>query len=193
VVVFFDEMDALAQRRAEGIDVVRQFLTTSMLPKLTRLHDDARVIFFMATNHQRNFDDAIKRPGRFDLLICMGPPPWSEKLKHLEEFWPKGENKSGLDAVRKKLSGFVPDNHKLLPTLDLFTFSEFKSFLESIRRGARLKEAVELMQELEFIKKVEDWGEKRIALRPQTEQTPTGELSLRDEYSLVDKDASLRQ
>src|SRR5262249_42113722 len=30
-VVFFDEMDALAQKREEGIDVTRQFLTTSML------------------------------------------------------------------------------------------------------------------------------------------------------------------
>ena len=34
-VVFFDEMDALAQKREEGIDVTRQFLTTSMLPKLS--------------------------------------------------------------------------------------------------------------------------------------------------------------
>jgi hypothetical protein len=48
-VVFFDEMDALARKRAPGLDVFRQFLTTSMLPKLSRLHDDARVLFFMAT------------------------------------------------------------------------------------------------------------------------------------------------
>lgn len=193
VVVFFDEMDALAQKRAEGIDVVRQFLTTSMLPKLSRLHDDSRVIFFMATNHQRNFDDAIKRPGRFDLLLCMGPPPWNEKLKHLEEFWPKGESKRGLDSVRNKLSGFVPDNHELIPTLNLFTFSEFKSFLDSIRSGGSLRQAIELMQDSQFTAKVKDWGEKRITLRPQTEQTPTGELSLLDEYNLVDKNASLRQ
>jgi len=49
------------------------------------------------------------------------------------------------------------------------------------------------MQEAEFIAKIKDWGEKRITLRPQTEQMPTGELSLIDEYNLVDKNASLRQ
>ena len=50
-VIFFDEMDALAHSRTDtAIDVTRQLLTTSMLPKLSRLHGDRRVLFFMATN-----------------------------------------------------------------------------------------------------------------------------------------------
>jgi SpoVK/Ycf46/Vps4 family AAA+-type ATPase len=39
-----------------------------MLPKLSMLHDEGQVLFFMATNHQRNFDEAIKSPGRFDVI-----------------------------------------------------------------------------------------------------------------------------
>ena len=85
VLVFFDEMDALVQTRDGGahLDVFSQFLTTTMLPKLTRLHDAARVIFVMATNYQDRFDAAIKRSGRFDLLLCMGPPQLREKLDRL--------------------------------------------------------------------------------------------------------------
>ena len=85
VVVFFDEMDALVQTREGGshLDIESQFLTTTMLPKLTRLYDQARVLFFMATNYQERFDPAIKRPGRFDLLLCMGPPTLKDKTERL--------------------------------------------------------------------------------------------------------------
>lgn len=110
-VVFFDEMDALAQRRGEQVDVTRQFLTTSMLPKLSRLHDASRVLFFMATNHLRSFDEAITRPGRFDLLVHVRPPLWSDKVKHLESMWP-GRKRKDLQKTwpaeqRKKDQEFV--------------------------------------------------------------------------------------
>src|SRR5262249_51787126 len=86
VVVLFDEMDALVQKRkdedktSERLDVTRQFLTTSMLPKLSKLYERGGVLFFMATNYQSEFDEAIKRPRRFDLLLCMAPPPWRAKV-----------------------------------------------------------------------------------------------------------------
>ena len=90
VVVFFDEMDALMQSRAGiGLDTPTQFLTTSMLPQLTTLHDKGRVVFLMATNYQSKFDPALKRAGRFDLLLCMGPPMLSQKLKRLNVFFPE--------------------------------------------------------------------------------------------------------
>src|SRR5437868_415600 len=109
----FDEMDALAQRRVEHLDVTRQFLTTSMLPKFSTLHDHAQVLFFMATNHQHYFDDAIKRPGRFDLLICMGPSLWEEKLNGLGELWvgPGGSNED-IEVVKGKLSSWVGERDK---------------------------------------------------------------------------------
>jgi ATPase family associated with various cellular activities (AAA) len=75
VVVLFDEMDALGQTREEKqnkerLDAVRQLLTTSMLPKLSALHDRKQVLFFMATNHREGLDPAIVRAGRFDILLC---------------------------------------------------------------------------------------------------------------------------
>src|SRR4029077_13301571 len=83
VVILFDEMDALVQTREtqRAPETAAQFLTTFMLPKLTELHDRGQVIFFMATNFRDRFDPAITRPGRFDLLLCVVPPPLEEKLK----------------------------------------------------------------------------------------------------------------
>jgi hypothetical protein len=192
-VVFFDEMDALAQKRAEGIDVTRQFLTTSMLPKLSMLHDEARVLFFMATNHQRNFDDAIKRPGRFDLLICMAPPSWIQKTERLDRFWSGEKGNGDVPFVREILTKWVPANHRLVETLDLFTFGEFKSFLESVRNGDSLRHAIGGMSESDFLKKVEEWGENHILLRtPKAEPLTPGEISLREEYEF-DKQSSAKQ
>src|SRR5208337_3956709 len=91
VVVLFDEMDALVRTR-DGVqvaDLTSQFLTTSMLPKLATLHDQASLVFLFATNYQAGFDAAIKRPGRFDVLLCVGPPSWKEKLRHIDAFLPK--------------------------------------------------------------------------------------------------------
>lgn len=167
-VVMFDEMDALAQRRVEHLDLTRQLLTTSMLPKLSMLHDQAQVLFFMATNHQRNFDDAIKRPGRFDLLICMGPSLWEEKLKGLNALWvgPKG-SENDVEAVRKKLTSWVgkKGEDSLRATLDLFTFGEMREFFEYLRQGGDLRVSLERMSKKDFRNKAEKWGKNYITLR----------------------------
>jgi SpoVK/Ycf46/Vps4 family AAA+-type ATPase len=134
VVVFFDEMDALVQTR-EGqanLDVVSQFLTTAMLPKLSRLHGQAQVVFFMATNFQERFDAAIKRAGRFDLLLCVGPPKLSEKLNRLrKEYLLKSENDQTIKAG-KKIDEYLRDKPKLREQLEFYTFGEFRSFLKTI-------------------------------------------------------------
>jgi hypothetical protein len=135
VVVFFDEMDALVQTREGGshLDIESQFLTTTMLPKLTRLYDQARVIFFMATNYQDRFDPAIKRPGRFDLLLCMGPPTLKDKTERLHIA-------CSLDVANRQttkagvlIRDYLKDSPSLRDKLELFTFGEYKAFLKTIR------------------------------------------------------------
>lgn len=135
VVVFFDEMDALMQSRDKSaLDTATQFLTTAMLPKLTKLHDKGQVIFFMATNFQERFDQAIKRAGRFDLLLCMGPPPLSEKLAKLDRFFGKEPEKALSLAEKKKaisaIQTYVKKNPSLQAPLDLLTYGEFRALLK---------------------------------------------------------------
>ena len=105
VVILFDEMDALVQRRSgdRALDVTREFLTTSMLPRIAQLYEARRAVLFMATNHRHSFDEAITRPGRFDLLICVGPPNWPEKTGHIGVFLPDTTSTEDVARIRAKL------------------------------------------------------------------------------------------
>jgi hypothetical protein len=136
VVVFFDEMDAFVRTRQDTqgtFNLTSRFLTTSMLPKLTGLHDRRQVLFFFATNFQAEFDSAIKRPGRFDVLLCVGPPTWDEKVRRLEKFVGRNVEDELLSNTRimlKSLYGKLDED--ISRNLDYLTFGETKSFLEGL-------------------------------------------------------------
>ncbi len=134
VVVFFDEMDALVQTRdgKDVLDITSQFLTTTMLPKLAKLHDQGQVVFFMATNYQDRFDAAIKRAGRFDLLICMGPPLLSEKITRLHRAFRMEAPTDQTDNAGKLIEKYLEDKPSLQDKLALFTFGEYEALLNSI-------------------------------------------------------------
>lgn len=172
VVILFDEMDALTKRRDNNaqLDVTREFLTTSMLPKIAKLHDQAKVLFFMATNHQRDFDPAIKRSGRFDLLIHVSPPSWTEKLRGLRFFqrgekW-SSETESNLGVKLESLGGRVQD------FLELFTFDEMKDFFAALAEesGETLEATINTINPERFQERVRYWGENVINLRTRVDK-----------------------
>jgi len=192
VVILFDEMDALAQTRVNpALDVTRQLLTTSMLPKLADLYDRARVIFFMATNHQKDLDAAITRPGRFDLLLCVGPPSWKAKLKGLKQAL-KDLAVGDIDQVRKLLEQYT-DASATQEQLDLFTVGDFRSFVENIRRKAQKETLLRALQTInrdQFQKDISEWAKAYITLATTPEKKPHDtELDALAEFNL-DKQAS---
>ena len=65
VVVLLDEFDELVLDRDDAEQPSR-LLTTSMLPKLARIHEAGTLVFIIATNNISRFDLAIRRRGRFD-------------------------------------------------------------------------------------------------------------------------------
>jgi len=134
VVVLFDEMDALVRTRdGTRIDLTGQFLTTSMLPKLAALHDQGSLVFLFATNYQEGFDPAIKRPGRFDVLLCVGPPPLREKLRGIDRFLPEDTPPLKIIEARRKLKSVCQTLGKSdREILDLLTFKEMENFLRSL-------------------------------------------------------------
>ena len=178
VVILFDEMDALVQSRdipsdnAETVsqsgqlDVTQKFLTTSMLPKLLRLRKQARTIFFMATNHQREFDPAIKRAGRFDLLIRMGPPSLAEKLQNLK-VWLKRESNAKVDLsnIEAQVKSWIDDS-ETKKRLRRFSFGEMEAFFESLRReipSESLKDINNIGMD-KFKSRIAEWAKDRIVL-----------------------------
>ncbi len=161
VIVFFDEMEALVPTRdAEAVpDITSQFLTTTMLPKLARLHDQRQVLFFMATNFQERFDPAIKRAGRFDLLVCMGPPSLKEKLTRLHLVYsPTAESvqtKKAGGLIKKYLS----NDRTLRDQFELFTFGDLKAFLATLGSREDLGDKIEGLGQAEFQKKLRKFGD----------------------------------
>jgi SpoVK/Ycf46/Vps4 family AAA+-type ATPase len=189
VVILFDELDALVKRRPEAdsdapLDVTREFLTTSMLPKLATLHDRARVVFFMATNHQRYFDSAIKRPGRFDLHIFMGVPSWKEKRARLAAFLP-------LKAPANEIGDVIDiwlatDAEREAELLTWFSFGEFRAFIDDfcgpLRPGIDPGQAFDVSRRQEFLDQVRVWGERLIVLREKLAPGKEAPNPTRQEY-----------
>jgi SpoVK/Ycf46/Vps4 family AAA+-type ATPase len=88
-VVVFDECDELFRDRApmkstEQMRGITAFVTASMLPKLQELHDRGRVIFFICTNNFDSMDPAVKRGGRVDHIVGVGPPDLEARRKIIE-------------------------------------------------------------------------------------------------------------
>jgi hypothetical protein len=187
-VVFFDEMDAVAQNRQSDLDVTRQFLTTSMLPKIAALHDEARVLFFMATNHISELDPAITRPGRFDLLLFVGPPSWKDKLTRIDKILEDIgiSDPDQIDEVKTLLEERVASaSHPgIVEFLSLFTYGEFVSFLRRIRSKDDLLSVLKGMSKDNFHAEINEWANKLITLK---EREPHATLAAdqktpRDEY-----------
>lgn len=174
-VVFFDEMDALAQTREgaaedenkDSLDVTRLLLTTSMLPKLADLWDQQAVIFLMATNHRQHLDPAITRAHRFDLLLCVGPPAWSKKMAANKFATVLGI--ANDVEVATELDKLVPNGSTTERLLDLFTVSELGIFFDYLRRINNSKDLLGALREYEnaseFWGVVTQWAKNGIALR----------------------------
>lgn len=161
VVVFFDEMDALVQTRdgASHLDIESQFLTTTMLPKLTRLYDQAKVVFFMATNFQDRFDAAIKRPGRFDLLLCMGPPTLKDKLDRLHIACSLDAADLQTTKAGSCIKKYLKDSPDLEDQLTLFTFGEYKSFLKTFGAKNTIGDEIERLGQQEFCERLKVYNQ----------------------------------
>lgn len=116
IVVLLDEFDEMVRERARSDDVLSRFLTTAMLPKLATINKSRRLVFIVATNYIENFDVAIARPGRFDLIIQVMPPQLDAKLLRWE-------------AVKNKLSELqLEGNGQVRSILESLTFDKFSTF-----------------------------------------------------------------
>jgi hypothetical protein len=127
-VVFLDEFDELVRERTkEGSDIRSRFFTTAMLPKLTSINDSRRVIFLLATNNLKEFDFAIRRPGRFDMVLQVMPPSWLFKK----------ENPPWKDVGEKIFEILKPlkaeERNEIETALDNLLFLEFKTLVADIR------------------------------------------------------------
>jgi hypothetical protein len=103
VVVLLDEVEGVfAERTQRESDLRQKFLTSALLPPLKRIRERKRIILIIATNYVQEFDQAIRRLGRIDLIVGVGPPDRNQRAALLREI-------VGLsDDVATPLAGLLP-------------------------------------------------------------------------------------
>ncbi|KAF9595456.1 hypothetical protein IFM89_000374 [Coptis chinensis] len=76
-IIFFDEADVVASKRggssSSNISVGERLLST-LLTEMDGLEQAKGVLVLAATNRPHAIDDALMRPGRFDLVLYVPPP-----------------------------------------------------------------------------------------------------------------------
>lgn len=136
MVVLLDEFDEMVRDRSSATDVLSRFLTTAMLPKLATINRKRRLVFIVATNYINNFDLAISRQGRFDLIVQVMPPRLEEKLK----------NWQSVDAKLVELG--LREHQRVQEQLNELTYLEFKTLATRLDKATGILDAQSLIDNI---------------------------------------------
>ena len=79
-IVFFDEIDSLAPRRAGGGNEVTERVVSQLLTELDGIEDLRGVVVLAATNRPDRLDPALLRTGRFDFWVELPAPDQAARL-----------------------------------------------------------------------------------------------------------------
>lgn len=86
-IVFFDEIDSIAERRSNDSHEASKRLVAQLLTEMDGFDQDpkaASVIVIAATNRIEVLDPALTRPGRFDWEIAFGMPTAQDRFEILK-------------------------------------------------------------------------------------------------------------
>jgi len=84
-VVFFDEIDALGQKRSQLRHSAGRNIVNQLLAEMDSVGSDNKNVFILAaTNHPWDVDTALRRPGRFDRVVLVLPPDATARLHILQ-------------------------------------------------------------------------------------------------------------
>jgi transitional endoplasmic reticulum ATPase len=82
-IVFIDEIDAIAPNRDTVLGDVEKRVVAQLLASMDGLSSRGKIIVIAATNLPNSIDPALRRPGRFDREIALGPPDKTGRLEIL--------------------------------------------------------------------------------------------------------------
>ena len=110
-IVFVDELDVLAPKRGESGSQTDTRMVTQLLEVMDGLKRVEGVMVIGTTNRIESLDRSIRRPGRFDREIFIGPPDRAGRLDilriHTRGMPLSSEAVDYLDEVAKQTNGFV--------------------------------------------------------------------------------------
>ncbi|KAL3830612.1 hypothetical protein ACJIZ3_019414 [Penstemon smallii] len=85
-IIFFDEVDSVAAKRGgseSGSTAVGERLLSTLLTEMDGLEHAKGILVLGATNRVHAIDDALLRPGRFDLVLHVPPPDIEDRYEIL--------------------------------------------------------------------------------------------------------------
>lgn len=96
--LFFDEIDAFIPRRDQGL---YQHYSAEVNEFLAQMNECAerQILVIGATNYLSRVDVAVRRPGRFDKKIYVGPPDLEARIEALKLYM-KGRPQEEIDFFR---------------------------------------------------------------------------------------------
>ncbi len=155
VVLFFDEVEALAQRRQMDTTARVNTTVSALLTEMDGFSEDNDGIMFLgATNVPWSLDGAFRRPGRFDRSIFVPPPDKVARGFILDRLLEDRPTAKGLkkQPIIERTSGFSgADLAELVDTaidiaiedsrsetdLDPLNNSHFKEALQEVKSSVR--------------------------------------------------------
>ncbi len=105
VVIFFDEIDAIAPARGFSADTrVTERIVSQLLTEMDGISRIENVVVIGATNRPDILDPALLRPGRFDKIIYVPPPDANARLEILKihtRYMPLAEDVDLYDIAQR--------------------------------------------------------------------------------------------
>ncbi|MEM3810951.1 MAG: CDC48 family AAA ATPase [Conexivisphaerales archaeon] len=141
-IILLDEVDSITKIRGSVQDSMES-IVSQLITAIDSLQPEDLVFIIGTTNRPDLIDPSLLRPGRFDLLVYVGPPNANERNKILTTFIKKAsvEEKIDINYIAEKTEGYSgADLKSLVREAGLVAISrgsekiELKDFNESIQR-----------------------------------------------------------
>jgi len=112
-VLFIDEIDGIGKRtRGEGGGAESELnrIINRVLVEMDGFEPLDNVVVVAATNHEDNIDEAMRRPGRFDMLVRLGLPTLPERQRLFDLYIGKvaSDGRADTAALARMTSGMSP-------------------------------------------------------------------------------------
>ena len=112
-VLFIDEVDGIGKRtRGEGGGAESELnrIINRVLVEMDGFEPLDNVVVVAATNHEDNIDAAMRRPGRFDMLVRLGLPTLPERQRLFDLYIAKVAHDGSADtaALARMTAGMSP-------------------------------------------------------------------------------------
>jgi cell division protease FtsH len=113
-VLFIDEIDGIGRRMSSGGlsggESETNRIINRVLVEMDGFSDMDGVIVVGATNHETNLDEAMRRPGRFDMVVRLTLPTLPERKELFELYLGKIKRAQSLDvaALARMTAGSSP-------------------------------------------------------------------------------------